>query len=123
MTTCAPLLFLLACTPAITETRMMSAPPREAYCKLELVAADITQVSFNQSWDVLGYVSLVDRGGLDPAAEQNREQVRPRACAMGGTSIAVALSSTSATAMGTGSGVVYMVLRPKATPGNTPTTF
>jgi hypothetical protein len=116
MTKSLALVFLLACGPSITETRMMSAPPREAGCALELVHADITQVSFNQTWDVLGYVSLVDRGGQDPAAEANRALVRPRACAMGGTSIAVALASTSMTAMGSGSGLVYMVLRPKAPP-------
>lgn len=107
---------LAACGPkaGISETRMVHAPPREANCKLELVQVDITSVTFNQQWEVLGYVSMFDRGSQDPYAAENRELLRPRACAMGGTSVAIAQNATGQNAMGQqGSGIQYMVLRPK----------
>jgi len=119
------LIALVACGPksGISETTMIQAPAREASCALQLVQADITQMSFNQTWDVLGYVTLLDHSIQDPAAEENRALVRPRACAMGGTSIAVALNSANTNQLGqSGSGIVYMVLRPKAAPA-APTAF
>ena len=113
-----PLLAALAtgCGPkvGINETRTMFAPSLPADCPLKLVEVDITSVEFNQTWDVLGYVTLMDTGTQDPAAAGNRALVRPRACAMGGSSVAVAANSASSNMMGTGSGLVYMVLRPKA---------
>jgi len=109
------LLALAACGPAISETTMMKAERREANCTLELVQVDITQVSFNQTWDVLGYVTLHDHEAADPVAEENRKLVRPRACAMGGTSIAIAMATTTTAPNGQqGGGLMYMVLRPKA---------
>lgn len=107
---------LAACGPkaGISETRMVHAPPRDPNCHLELVQVDITSVTFNQQWEVLGYVSFFDRGSQDPFAKENRELLRPRACAMGGTSVAIAMNSTGQNQMGQqGSGVSYMVLRPK----------
>jgi hypothetical protein len=110
-----PVLMLLgACSPAITETRMIQAQWREPSCPLELVQVDITAMSFNQTWDVLGYITLHEAKAPDPVSEENRKLVRPRACAMGGTSIAVAINSTSTSPAGQqGGGLVYMVLRPK----------
>ncbi len=99
----------------ISETRMVHAPPREKSCKLELVTVDITSVTFNQQWEVLGYVSFLDRGSQDPYAKENRELLRPRACAMGGTSVAIALNGMGQNSLGQqGSGVAYMVLRPNS---------
>ena len=115
-----------ACSPklGISETRMASAPPREATCALELVQADITAMSFNQTWEVLGYVTLLDKGVQDPSTEENRALVRPRACAMGGTSIAVAMTGANTARIGgTGSGVTYMVMRAKPAVAAAPTTF
>ena len=111
------LLLLAACAPkaGMSETRMIHAPPREADCKLEMVQVDITAVEFNQKWEVLGYVTMVDRGAQDPFSEENKALVRPRACAMGGTSVAIAINSTSTNAFNQqGSGLAYMVLRPKS---------
>lgn len=102
----------------------MHAPPRPADCSLDLVEADITSLSFNQTWDVLGYVTFVDEGSQDPMSEENRELARPRACKMGGTSIAIAMNSTSTNQLGQqGSGVTYMVLRAKASASAQPTAF
>lgn len=109
---------LAACGPksGISETRMIHAPPRDAACQLELVQVDITSISFNQQWEVLGYVTFFERGNSqDPYAKENRDLLRPRACAMGGTSVAIALNSTGQNAAGQqGSGISYMVLRPKS---------
>jgi hypothetical protein len=105
---------LAACGPNITETRMTFAPARTANCDLQLVQADVTAMDFNHRWDVLGYVSLQNNGLIDPAAPENRALVRPRACAMGGMAIAVAMNSTAQNVFGArGSALVYMVLRPK----------
>ena len=93
---------------------MTFAPARAANCDLQLVQADGTSVDFNQRWDLLGYVSLQNNGLLDPAAPENRALVRPRACAMGGMAVAVAMSSSAQNVFGArGSALVYMVLRPK----------
>ncbi|MEO8845267.1 MAG: hypothetical protein ABI591_02090 [Kofleriaceae bacterium] len=117
-------LVLAGCGKAgISETRMISGTPRGATCNLDLVQVDITQISFNSTWDVLGYVTLLDKGTQDPAAPENREIVRPRACNMGGTAVAVAINGMSQNNLGrSGSGLVYMVLRPKTAAAVT-TTF
>lgn len=93
---------------------MIVAPAHPPDCPLAFVQADISNPDFNVAWDVMGYVTLSDTGVLDPLAEDNRRMVRPRACAMGGTAIGVAIASANQTAMGTGSGIVYIVLRPKS---------
>ncbi len=111
------LLVVAACAPkaGMSETRMIAAPPRDPNCKLEMVQVDITSIDFNRKWDVLGYVTMVDRGSQDPFAEDNKQLVRARACAMGGTSVAIAMNSTTTNMFNQqGSGLVYMVLRPKA---------
>src|SRR3954468_2874322 len=108
---------LAACGPkaAISESRVAYAPSLAENCPLDLVEVDITAVQFNQQWEVLGYVTLFDTKLQDPAAPENRALVRPRACAMGGRQVAVAMSSANTNRVGQqGSGVVYMVLRPKA---------
>ncbi len=102
----------------IVETRMMQAPPRPADCTLAMVQAEMSSPSFNQTWDILGYVTLTDASSTDPAAEDNRKRVRPRACAMGGTSVGVAVAAATSG----GSSIGYIVLRPKQAPAG-PSTF
>lgn len=119
-------LLLAACGPKalITETRMATAPAREPGCALEFVAIDITDVAFGRTWEVLGYVGLADRGVQDPASEENRRLVRPRACAMGGTTLALAASGAATDRFGqTGSGLTFMVLRPRPATTAAPTAF
>jgi hypothetical protein len=109
-------LALAACAPKAgqSDIRMIAAPPREANCKLDMVQVDITAVSFNQKWDVLGYVNLADNGAQDPFAESNKKLVRPRACAMGGTVVAIAANAMASNRFNQqGSIISYMVLRPK----------
>jgi len=118
-------LLLTCCGPkaGISEVRMANAPSRDATCALELVEVDITAVTFNQQWEVLGYVTLADYSVQDPSARENRELVRPRACAMGGTAVANAIGATNTNQVGQqASGVSYMVLRPK-TFATQPTAF
>ena len=110
------MLLLAACSPkaGITEVRMIHAAPRDEGCKLEMVEADITAMTFNQQWEVLGYVTFMDRGSQDPFSEENKALVRPRACAMGGTSVSIAMNATGTGAMNQqASGITYMVMRPK----------
>lgn len=117
---------LAACGPkdGITETRMIQAPSREPSCALKFVQVNATSMAFNQTWDLLGYVAFSDSGTQDPMAEENRKLVRPRACKMGGTAIAVSMNATSTGAMGQqGSALLYMVLRPKSRQAAQPTAF
>jgi len=105
-----------ACGPkmGISEVRMIHAPPREDGCKLEMVQVDVTNVKFNEQWEVLGYVTMFDRGTQDPFSEENKRLVRPRACAMGGTSVSIAANAMNSDALNRErSGISYMVLRPK----------
>ena len=112
-----PLLAALGgCGPKdlIGETHVAYAPPRSPNCSLELVQVDPTSITFRRDWQLLGYVTLQDRNAQDPMAEGNSALARPRACAMGGTSIAIALNSTTTDALGRQHGaLVYMVLRPR----------
>lgn len=94
---------------------MVHAPARAAGCALDLAMVDVTAVLFNQEWEVLGYVTLLDNDSQDSEAEANRALVRPRACAMGGTTIALAANSINTTQFGQGSALVYMVMRSKPT--------
>ena len=117
--TAAVAIGVAACAPTtVTETRMMQAPARPASCTLALVQADLASPTFNQTWDILGYVTLTAPSSSDPAAESNRAEVRPRACAMGGTSVGVAIAAAN----GAGSSLMYIVLRPKQPPAG-PSTF
>jgi hypothetical protein len=118
-------LLALACGPkvAINETRMVQAPAREAGCPLEFVQVDIAARDFNDEWQVLGHVTLYDDEAQDPMAEPNRALVRNRACAMGGTAVAVALNATNQNLLKTGSGLSYMVLRPMPARPTPPTAF
>ena len=93
----------------VTETRMLQAPARETSCTLAFVQVDLTSMTFNQTWDILGYVTLSGPSSPDPLAEDNRKVARPRACAMGGTSIGVAIAASNAA----GTSIAYIVLRPK----------
>ena len=113
-------LALVACAPSsqVTETRMMTALARPATCTLAFVDADSTNPTFTQTWDILGYVTITAASSSDPAAEANRKQVRAHACAMGGTSVGVAIAATN----GAGSSIGYIVLRPKQAPTG-PQTF
>jgi len=99
----------------VTESRMMLASAREPSCELQLVQADMTGIAFGQTWDLLGYVMISNPGVQDPTAAPNRATVRARACAMGGTAIAIAMNVTSAG----GGALSYMVLRPKTVPAAT----
>lgn len=110
------LLLTASCAPNISETRMVFAPARESNCALELIHVDMMSVSFQQQWDLLGHVTLGDTGPRpDPASEENRALVRPRACSMGGTAVAVVASTTNRTPLGKqGNALVYIVLRPKS---------
>jgi hypothetical protein len=111
------LVLLSACSPkaGISEVRMIHVAPREPGCKLEMVEADITSINFTQQWDVLGYITFADRGQQDPFSEENKQLVRPRACAMGGTSVAIAMNATNTNQLNQqGSGISYMVMRAKS---------
>ncbi len=109
----------LSSGPNVSETRMVQAPPLPPTCQLQLVSVDITQISFNQTWEVLGYVTLMTDAAQDPSAESNKALVRPRACAMGGTAIAIAMNAGNAA----GSGLVYMVMHPEPPPATGTVTF
>ena len=113
-------LVLAACAPSVqvTETRMIPAPAREASCTLAFVQAEMSSPQFNATWDVLGYVTLTGADSPDPAAEANKKRVRSHACAMGGTSVGIAIAASNSA----GSSIGYIVLRPRLGPAN-PTTF
>lgn len=97
----------------ISEVRMAYAPPLASDCSVEFVQADMTSPDFNQKWTVLGHIVFGADGVQDPMAHENLELARPRACAMGGTSLAIGVSAVNQTALGSGSTISYMVLKPK----------
>lgn len=117
-------LLACACGPAINETRVQSFPSRGEACKLEFIKLDMNDLSSPQgTWQVVGYVTVGDRGTLDPFSEDNRAIVRPRACGMGGEGVAIILNSSTTAAWQTGSSISYAVLRHRTTESDTPKTF
>ena len=119
--TASLLVFLAAFSPEmVAVNQMMAAPPRPGDCKLELVQADMMELSpIGAKWDFLGTVTLAkaNTNGLDPSSEAVRSIIRPKACQMGGTSVALMSSTSSSASMGSsGAGITFAVLRPKTAP-------
>ncbi len=117
------LVSVTGCMEMVTVSRMMTVPPREADCSLELVQADMMELSpMGTKWDYLGTVSIGANHGLDASSEQARAMIRPKACELGGTAVALMQTSNSATAFGSSGSLMYAVLRPKQAPA-APTKF
>lgn len=108
--------FTSACGPSISEARMMALPARGSGCSLELVRVTYPELMNNTGpWELVGYVTVNERGVGDPLSPSARERVRPRACAMGGHAIAVMTQVTGEQAFHSSSGTSYAVLRPRQT--------
>ena len=123
------MLFLVAaialpgCVKMVSVNRAMFAPARADDCELELVQADMMELSpMGTTWDYLGTVSIGANHHLDPMSEEARAVIRPKACELGGTAVALMQGSNSASTMGGGGAVTYAVLRPKQAPA-APTKF
>src|SRR5205807_949001 len=92
----------------------MVAPSRPADCNLELVQADMMELSpMGTKWDYLGTVSIGANHSLDSGSEQARAMIRPKACGLGGTAVALMQSGNSSVGMGTSGSIIFAVLRPK----------
>ncbi len=122
----ALVLCLAYCGPeAIGVSRMMMAPPRPPTCELQVVQASMMELSPMGKYDILGYVNVAQLSVPDPLAEANRAQVRPKACELGGTYIAIMTSATNLNPWGIGKAgaTVYAVLRDKSTAPVAPQKF
>jgi len=64
------------CGPAISETRMAYYPPREESCELDLVRMDMHEMAPGGRWEVVGYVTLQERGVADPFSETKASRGR-----------------------------------------------
>jgi hypothetical protein len=117
-----PFLSLLAgCGPNVMETRMASAPPRPEGCELQFLQLKIEDLApMIGTYDLLGNVTLFERGVQDPFQQKYKDIVRPRACAMGGEGVTILNQATTMSMMGGGSSVVYAVVRKRPAPGAAP---
>ena len=97
-------------------SRMMVAPPRPPTCELQFVQASMMDLSPMGKYDILGYVNVAQLSVPDPMAEENRRQVRPRACELGGSYVSIMTSGTNLNPYGIGQAgaTVYAVLRDKS---------
>ena len=116
-------LLLSACGPSVSVMTMRPSAARESGCSLDFVEVDMTRVEVDKEWTLLGYVTLSETGVQDPFSERYRAIVRPKACQLGGTAVALGMSSASQGMMGAGSGTVYAVLKPYAEPSSETTSF
>jgi hypothetical protein len=108
------MLVLAGCVEMVSVNRAMSAAPREANCELALVQADMMELSpMGTKWDYLGTVSIGANHGMDPASKEVREMIRPKACELGGTAVALMQANSASMVMGSNSAIIYAVLRPK----------
>jgi len=117
---------LAACGPSVSEMRLVAAPARDATCELEFLHVEMQEVAPGGTYEVLGHVVLSQAGVQDPLQPRYRETVRPRACAMGGESVAILGSGTASPwALSAGGTTIdYVVLRKRAARGRqAPTKF
>jgi hypothetical protein len=120
-------LLAAACGPSVGQARLAYAPPRPPDCKLKFLELDVADMSPQDGrWEVLGHVVLAQQGVRDPLAPAYRDQVRPRACAMGGEGVTVMATATSepwALSAG-GTSINYAVVRRRVAAKKTkPETF
>jgi hypothetical protein len=114
---------LSACAETVSVNRQMVVAALPPDCPLDLVQADMMDLSpLSTKWDFLGTVSVAANHGLNPADEEYRALIRPKACELGGTSVALTLSNSTAAPLGEGGALVYAVLRPNSAPAG-PTKF
>jgi hypothetical protein len=116
-------LALSGCVQAVSVSRNIQAPSRPANCELELVQADMMELSpMGTRWDYLGTVSIAGNHDVDPTSEAARAMIRAKACELGGTSVALMVSSNGSAPIGSSAALMYAVLRPKQGPA-APTKF
>lgn len=116
-------LVVSGCGASIGESRLAYYPAREPGCALQFVQQDMNQMGPSGPWEVVGYVTISETGIADPFSPEYRQIVRPRACGMGGEAVTIMQSSTNQTAMGSGSGTIYGVLRRRQAGVQPPTQF
>lgn len=111
-----PILVCVACGPSIMEQRVTYAPPREAGCKLAQVNTSMNDFAPGGRYEVIGNIVLAEGGRHDPFEPAYMDELRPRACAMGGDAITVMQAAMSTSGLRSGSSVQYAVLRDKGEP-------
>lgn len=107
----------LGCGPSVSEARLTMAPPRPSDCKLAFLQLQMTDLAPGGAWEILGHVTMSERGEQDPLSPEYREEVRPRACRMGGDGVGILLAATSeGSALSRGATMVdYVVVRHRRT--------
>jgi hypothetical protein len=100
---------VVACGPNISEMRTVSAPARADNCELRFLPNVMEEMRNPKSeYEVVGSISLTSGGSQDAMGIETRELVRPRACAMGGEAIGLAMDANGS---GGSSAVVFSVMR------------
>jgi hypothetical protein len=86
------------CAPEVQDLRMgVARPGRPPTCDLDVVTADATMLS---KYEQVGVIQLSNAPGDDPLSAEARDQVRPRACALGGDAISVMASGNVGSRVG-----------------------
>jgi hypothetical protein len=101
----ALLSLLLACGPAVSEGRLVQAPPKPENCELKFI--EFTG-AVTDAFEVLGHVYLKEPKKQDPLSASYKHIVHARACAMGGEAVTLDAEAPGA------SSVSYTVLRTKS---------
>lgn len=112
----------VACS-TIAESRLSYYAPRPEGCALQFVQQDMQTMGPGRPWEVVGYVVISEAGIADPFSPEYRRIVRPRACGMGGEAVTILQAATNETAVATGSGTIYGVLRRRQAALPVPTQF
>ncbi len=119
------LLLLAACGPSVSEARLVVAPSRPHDCKLVFLELEMKDVVPGGPWEILGHVALGESGEQDPLSPEYREEVRPRACRMGGEAVAILMTATSSGSVLSrgGTSVDYVVVRRRGSAPAAPRRF
>ncbi|WP_394826072.1 hypothetical protein [Pendulispora albinea] len=120
--------FQLACGPAVGEARIGAPrPPKPENCTLQFASISDTDTQqggkfgAGGEYEGIGVVMIGADEGTDAMSEKIREIVRPKACAMGGEMLSLAVSGVGANRRGhPQQNIVFQVwARRKATPALT----
>ena len=108
---------VLGCGGGITESHFIYAVEKPKNCELALLQLSQKELATGSPYEILGQVTLPDGDPNNPFQKAYRDDVRPRACAMGGEGVAVPRTDEKMDRRG--AKLVYTVVR-KPQPITTP---
>ena len=82
---------LSGCSAPVTESRWVFAPEKPKTCDLALLQPTQAELSSTARFEILGQITIANGDPNNPFDKKYRDEIPPRACAMGGEAVAIAI--------------------------------